>query len=293
VSEPVVLPVPEILLAVYAVATPAEPDPATFPAAGGAPEVVIETLPTSQAPLPSSRLLRALGTPEPDLLRIGAAQAVTVVRATGSPGWPPAHELQSRHVARRIAAANDGIVIDLWATSTLPIAGPVVDPSPADFRLTDWVKVTYSLSGIAADEAWLTTKGLGRFGLPELQVFMVPERYVRGWMPVLSGIAYLLLRQQWDAVDADPLMAFWQVERVQRVTLRDIALAYSDRARHADDPDLDLGTAFALELDLAVDDDAEPILTVVPPDGVAAAANVWPAYVVGSVFAAARRSAAE
>ena len=71
------------------------------------------------------------------------------------------------------------------------------------------------------------------------------------------------------------------------------ALAYSDRARHADDPDLDLGAAFALELDLAVEDDAEPILTVVPPDGFAAAANVWPAYVVGSVFAAARRSAAE
>jgi hypothetical protein len=289
VPEPVVLPVPEHLLAVYAVATELPPEHIGELGSLDA-HVTVESFPAERAPLPPVGLLRAMGTSSELVNKIATADTVTMVQATSDASWPPVHELVARSLAIRFALEHDGVVIDLRS----PVA--LATPEPADleeaidsFRLVDWVRVPSSPDPDHPGAVWATTKGLTRFGLPELQVFGVPGQLTGGWVAVLSGIAHVLLREQWQAVEASPKIAFREVPREHRLTLRDVALAYSDQARDSRDPGLDVGAMFSVELDPAVDAQADTFLTVVPPEEYVGEPADWPALVVSTVFSAARR----
>ena len=289
-SEPVVLPVPEHLLAVYAVATELPPFPGGSEPGSLDAHVNVETYAADQVPLPPVPLLRAMGTTAQLADKVSSASTVTMVQATSDASWPPVHELVARNLARRIALDHDGVVLDLRSPVALEPSEPDDLETAIDgFRLVDWVRVPSSPDSDRPGTVWTTTKGLTRFGPPELQVFGVPERVVGGWVAVLSGIAYVLLREQWQALDASPTLAFREVPREQLLTLRDVASAYSDQARDSTDPGLDVGTTFSLELDVAVDQQADSFLTVVPPEDYRGEPAAWPAQVVSKVFSAARR----
>lgn len=289
-SEPVVLPVPELLLAVYAVATQVPPFPRGSEPDSRDAHVMVETHPADRAPMPPIALLRAMGTAQPVADKIANASSITMVQATKDASWPPVHELVARNLARRIALDHDGVVIDLRSPVALEASQPDDLQAAIDnFRLVDWVRVPSSPHSHHPGTVWTTTKGLSRFGPPELQVFGVPDRVIGGWVAVLSGIAYVLLREQWHALEASPGLAFREVPREHRLTLRDIASAYSDRARDSSDPGLDVGATFSVELDPAVDEQADSFLTVVPPQDYSGQLAAWPGHVVSTVFSAARR----
>jgi hypothetical protein len=290
VSEPVVLSVPEHLLAVYAVATELPPvlDPNELDVLDA--NVSVELYSADQAPLPPVELLRAMGTSSQVADQIAGASTITMVQATSDASWPPVHELVSRNLARRIALDHDGVVIDLRSPVALDTSEPDdIETAIDTFRLVDWVRVPSSPDTDRPGTVWTTTKGLTRFGPPELQVFGVPEHLMGGWVAVLSGIAYVLLREQWQAVEASPDIAFREIPREHRLTLRDVASAYSDRARDSSDPGLDVGATFSVELDPAVDEQVDSFLTVVPPEEYSGDLTGWPAQVVSTVFSAARR----
>ncbi|MEP6526028.1 MAG: hypothetical protein ABJA86_02600 [Nocardioidaceae bacterium] len=287
--EPVVLPVPEHLLAVYAVATELPPGEDSELGSLDA-HVSVESYPAESAPLPPVGLLRAMGTTSEVADKIARAATITMVQATSDASWPPVHELVARNLARRIALDHDGVVIDLRSPAALESSEPAnLEEAIDSFRLVDWVRVPSSPDPDRPGAVWATTKGLTRFGLPELQVFGVPEQLTGGCVAVLSGIAHVLLREQWQAVDASPLIAFREVPREHRLTLRDVALAYSDQARDSSDPGLDVGAMFSVDLDPAVDAQVDTFLTVVPPEDYAGELADWPAHVVSTVFSAARR----
>ena len=101
----------------------------------------------------------------------------------------------------------------------------------------------------------------------------------------------MLLRGQWSALRREPDAAFREVAAEQLLTLRDVALAYSDRAQTADDPALDQGTAIRVELDPGAGEQEETHLSVLPPAAFVGAMEVWCRQVVATVFAPAGRTA--
>ena len=79
--EPVVLPVPEHLLAVYAVATELPPGEGGELGSLDA-HVTVESYPAESAPLPPVGLLRAMGTTSEVADKIARAATITMVQAT-------------------------------------------------------------------------------------------------------------------------------------------------------------------------------------------------------------------
>jgi hypothetical protein len=290
VLDSVVLPVPRRLLALYAVAAPTNAEDTTLaevadPAAG----LVVSALPAEQAPLPPASLLRAMGSSAQAVARLEQAAAVVVVQALGDAGWPPTHELAARRAAGRLASALDGVVVDLAVPRVLADA-VVAEAARVDvagaletFRLVDWLLLPYSME---PGGLWFTTKGMRRFGVPELQSRAVPDRYRNAWGAVLSGIGYVLLSDHWSALSQEPEIPFREVAAEHCLTLRDVASAYSDKARAADDPALEGGAWFRIELDPATHEDADSFVTIGPPAGFAGEEAAWCRSVVSAVFGA-------
>jgi hypothetical protein len=136
---------------------------------------------------------------------------------------------------------------------------------------------------------WFTSKGMTRFGLPELQSHGVPEPLANAWGAVLTGIAHVLLRDHELAMAEDPNTALREAPAQQSVSLRDIAAAYSDEARFGDDSDLDVGEEFRIELDPSTSEAADSFLTVVPPAEFDGTTKRWVAQVVKTLFTDAGR----
>lgn len=161
----------------------------------------VSDLPASEVqPLPVE-LQRYLGA-EPEAVRaVASAEAFVVVTATWRPGWPPLHEWAARACAAVLASEEKGVVVDTFVPQILSpercfLTLPAND---SQFRLSQWLLVFQSTSSTGT---WLTTKGLGRFGLPELQVMNVPPQYGEPWNSLKNGIARRALIVWLDALRA-------------------------------------------------------------------------------------------
>ena len=106
---------------------------------------------------------------------------------------------------------------------------------------------------------WCTTKGLGAFGLPELQTFGVPARFVQDWAATMTGIALTLLERWLDAA-RDPHAAFVELPAVVEVSAAVVARAYGGTDSHTR-----LVGAVRLRLDPSTVGDS--FLTIGPMDG--------------------------
>jgi hypothetical protein len=274
VADTIVLPVPERLLAVYAVVTS---DPPAEAAQHSGQGLAIDVVLFDEAPLPPSPLLRAMGADAPALAAYDSGTHAVLVRAVGSAQFPPQHEFAAYATTRAIAEMCEGVVVDT-VIPRLVTHARAVDES---FRLADWMVLPHSL-----DEGllWFTSKGMTRFGLPELQSHGIPEPLANAWGAVLTGIGLVLLRDHERALAADPAIALREVAAEHAVSLRDIAAAYSDEARFGEDHDLDAGQTFRIELDPSTSDTADSFLSVRPPVGFAGPTQQWAASVVRALF---------
>ncbi|GGV26786.1 hypothetical protein GCM10010182_57000 [Actinomadura cremea] len=207
------LPVPETLEAVYAVASE-EPitDPRDLvrteiarrvepPLRGlvlgmlDSPMITLDRRPVSDWPPLPTDLLTAYGATPAALAALARATHLLAVRAAYRPGRPPAHEW----AARAVAGAVPGTVIDVFTPQILPrdrLERSLPSPRGA-VRLTDWILLPHTPSG---DGYWFTTRGLARFGLPELQTEDVPSALVEPWARVLNGLTHRLLDLWHDAL---------------------------------------------------------------------------------------------
>jgi hypothetical protein len=291
----IVLSVPETVVATYVVATdrpPADPAAAARAAAeriegplrdavlgmldGPLMSVTVATI-AEAPPLPIEHL-RIFGAPPERLRAVLSATHLVVCQAVFGAGWPPAHEWHARAVAAGIAADTGGTLVDLFTPQVLdPDAALASLPGP-DGRtaLSRWVVVPQS----AGDRGlWMTTRGLGRFGLPELQVNDVPPTLARAWTSALTGIARALVVRWAQAVERANGEAFVRIAKELTVTAGDAVRAYGD----IPGPEAEArSTLIQLRLDL----DEDSILTVVPPDEFSYSAGEFLAGVVGDLFGA-------
>ena len=278
VPDTIVLPVPERLLAVYAVVTP---DPPAETALYSGEGLAIDVVPVDDAPLPPSPLLRAMGADAPALAAYDSATHAVLVRAVGSAQFPPQHEFAAYASARAIAEMSEGVVVDTVIPRIVTRAR-AVDES---FRLADWMVLPHSLEPPEQGGLlWFTSKGMSRFGLPELQSHGIPEPLANAWGAVLTGIGLVLLRDHEQALAADPTTALREVPAQHSVSLRDIAAAYSDEARFGADSDLDTAREFRVELDPSTSEAADSFLTVQAPDHFGGTTDQWAAEVVKALF---------
>jgi hypothetical protein len=302
-DDALILPVPEAVSATYLVPTSNPPDdPATLveTAARGldhlvtgaardlaqqmltGPLMTIECRDLDDLPALPLDLLGAFGADDEQVRRVAAATHLITVNAGFRPGWPPAHEWSARAVAAAIGHSLHADVIDAFQTQliTVETALRALPDAEGRVRLTDWILIPYSPGETAGAGMWFTTKGLGRFGLLELQTHDVPPHLARGWGATLTGIARRLLHTWSEALEAPGEPAFVPFPSSVTVTGHDIAIAYGAPPERGSDGAAEL----SLVLDPSPDPDADSFLTVLPPPHYQGPPSTYYARVCATLF---------
>jgi len=296
VAENLILPVPELMSAVYLVPLSVSAQAAKDRAAAGlsarvatpvgvavrmmldAGAVTIHVRSSSSLPPVPAPLQEHLGVAAELVRAIAEASEFVVVRASCPPGWPPMHEWAGRACAAVLASQAGVPLVDMGTRKVLAADAALRTlPGAADgkFRLADWMGV-FSSAGIGG--LWLTTKGLGRFGLPELQVRNVPPQLGQAWTRVLTGLALSLLGTWLTALRARAEPAFAQLPAVLEVREADIARAYDAPVTEG------LAVPVRLTFDPSPQDSADSFLSVQPPDDYPASAGEFLAGVCAALF---------
>jgi hypothetical protein len=231
-------------------------------------------------PVPAE-LQRYLGV-EPEAVRaVRDATAFVLVSATWSPGWPPMHEWAARACAATLACAEkekeQGVVVDTFVPRILSPQQcfPTLPVNDSQFRLSQWVVVFQSTSSTGT---WLTTKGLGRFGLPELQVRNVPPQYGEPWTSLMYGIASRVLRLWLEALRARGDASFAEIPTLVEAGEADVARA------HAAEPRGGGNTRLRLTFDPASQAGVDSFLTIQPLEDYGGSAGEYFAGMCADVF---------
>ncbi|MGW3769432.1 hypothetical protein [Actinomadura verrucosospora] len=272
-GETLTLPVPETLYGTYAVAL-TEPirDPAALARAQllrrtepplrdlvlgmlGSPMLTLDQRPAEGFPPLPADLLAAYGASPSDVEAVAAAPHVLAVRAAYRPGRPPAHEWAARAVAGAVGAAASAPVVDVFTPQVLAhdrLFRSLPGPGGA-VRLTDWMLLPHTLG---RHGSYITTRGLARFGLPELQTEHVPPGLVEPWGRLLNGLAHHVLDLWLDELPAGEQPLVVEIPEVVSVGLQDIAAAQG-----ADEP-----MRREVSVRLRHDPSPDPVLTVLPAE---------------------------
>jgi uncharacterized protein YegJ (DUF2314 family) len=137
-------------------------------------------------------MLRRMGAGDEELRRYQEATHEVLVGGGDAPGPPHFGLWCGIAAARAVAAAVSGVILDPALPRLEPIASDH-QPIPKDLRirLRDQIVVPFSVgeNGLG----WITTNGLGKFGLPDLQIRDIPPNLHDnlGW--VMNGAARHLL----------------------------------------------------------------------------------------------------
>ena len=295
-AEDLILPVPRLMSAVYLVPVAlsaqvaqdrvtAGLDARLASPVGVAARMMLDAGTVTVAAVPSSSLppwgarLREYPDVDPELVRVVSdAGEFVMIRAVGSPGWPPMHEWAGRACAAVVAAEAAVPLVDT-ATPQVLTADAALRTLPAAedarFRLADWMLVFQSGG---SGGLWLTTKGLGRFGLPELRVRNVPPQLGRAWTRVLNGVASRLLGTWHRALRDQAGLAFAQLPELLEVREDDIARAYDTPGTSGP------AVAVRLTFDPSPEQGADSFVSIQPPDDYSASAGEFMAGVHAALF---------
>lgn len=241
--------------------------------------LTVETAPTGEDSLPW-RMLQIFGATDEDLAAVRTPGHLILVRAIGKAWWQPYHEWSARAVAAGLAGRFGATrVVDLFTPRVLTVdrAEASLPDEHGDTTLMDWVKIPQSRGDLGY---WFTTRGLRRYGLPELQTLDVPGSLTGPWTNALSGIAQRLVDEWQAALEAEDRPSFVEIPAVFSLSEADVARAYGLKPRGG-------GRArVRLRLDPAPDPESEVFLTVLPPDDFPLSAGEFIASVCNALWGA-------
>lgn len=149
--------------------------------------------------------------------RLRAATHHIVLTAHAPPRAHPVRAQAVRAIARALAFARAGVVYD---AQTVCLIGPAArgDVEPATFRLADdWLSMAVA-SGLE-----VTSRGLARFGLPELSVAAVPADRLLTAVSLLRGTAVHLLAGHWARLAGGDGRSSHTIEARLRVSTADLS----------------------------------------------------------------------
>jgi uncharacterized protein YegJ (DUF2314 family) len=167
-------------------------------------------------------------------------------------------------------------------------------PPPGVFPIAEHIYIPYSID--RGGVVWMTTKGLSRLGLPELELRGVPPDLPPRLTPVINGMARRLI----DCLDAASLdqeaAAAWNLAlpAEHRIDLRDITRALPCRDESGKlvappaDPEPDAGvrgwSVLRLEYHPPKNKDYDEFLRIVPPAHVDLEPGAWLHTVITDIF---------
>lgn len=138
-----------------------------------------------------------VGLPEAEARRLRNATHVIAIGVTEENRKPRIVLMAALAAVRVLQERTNGVVLDAITMRTLPAAG--ADTAAALDLEFDRHIVTY-LSENERGALWITTKGLSRFGLPELEIVDADKEHSEGLQRLLRIVARSLV----DAVDELP-----------------------------------------------------------------------------------------
>lgn len=189
------------------------------------------TIPDSigDLPIPPLALLRTAGAVPAEAERIvdTASTAWSVILRVPDDAAVDAH-YAARAAAALLVAHSVGVGVDL----AIPRIWPRLDPAADPTRTADWFVLDRTADD--AGRVSTTTRGLSRFGVPELRVVDVDATQVPAWDAVLTGLGHRLVASG----SAKPPNSV-------DLGLRDIAAGYAEPV-DSDDPTLSRATTVEL-----------------------------------------------
>jgi uncharacterized protein YegJ (DUF2314 family) len=230
-------------------------------------------------PEPPDDVLRAYNPGETEERRFrNAANAIVI----GSPDLLVAPRIglwSVMAVARGIASQiQGGVIVDPEFPRLLSLDSLGEDlPEDGVVYVADHILIPYS-SDAKTGLLWITTKGMARFGLPEIEIHDAPPNLAGSLMPVLNGLAQRLVACAMDlvtdSVAADATPDALPLRTPFRLSMRDIRSAYNDPERVGGETKGE-GSA-TIRLEVVERERGGPFFVrVAPPKGIRADVGVW------------------
>jgi uncharacterized protein YegJ (DUF2314 family) len=144
-------------------------------------------------PPPSLHRLEHAKTGTEELQRLKAATHIAVISVDDHPGRPPYPGLWSAiATSRAVADTLSGVILDPALAHVLPVSSHA-ERLPVDMRLriTEHIVISYSVDERGL--GWMTTEGMSKFGLPELQIKEYPPDLSQDLGAVINGLGQHLL----------------------------------------------------------------------------------------------------
>jgi uncharacterized protein YegJ (DUF2314 family) len=232
--------------------------------------VRVDVLARGELPEPPIEMLRAFGMGKEEEARLSAAKHVTHVATRFVLRHPLLHLWAAEVVARAVAVKVEGLVLDPIMPRVIPIARPPAPP-PGDGRVAIAKQIIVPMSTSDDGALWMTTTGMQRFGLPNLEMRAVPPGLGKEVLPLMNGVAQRLLHEvlaQASAKD-DPAEEL-VLPRVLEVTRNDLAAAYG-QAKVDAPPATTVGVAFDGEGRAGM----EPFVAIGPPPSFEGERGEW------------------
>lgn len=195
----------------------------------------------------------------------------TVVLAHVPPVSQPGHGQAARAIARAVAEASGGVVFDAWSHRVLPHRFRFGAEHP-EFCLADgWLSTFLARDAAPGEGTRLTTVGLHRFALPELEAADVPSANVFAAATLLRCLSVALAAEHWDWLACNPGARSRRLSRHAWAEGRDIwrYWAAEPRSSAAGRVRVRFGEVRYAGLE------AFPYLSVGPPDGFDAPPSDW------------------
>jgi uncharacterized protein YegJ (DUF2314 family) len=142
-------------------------------------------------PDPPLDVLRSLGLGETEERRYLSADALALVSVADLLVPPRVGLWAALGSARAVCSLLQGVIIDPQIPNALPIAS-IQDDIPSDGRLLIPEHIML-LSGVNSRGAgWISSTGMSKFGLPNLEVRAVPADLLNLLVPIVNGVASVL-----------------------------------------------------------------------------------------------------
>ena len=251
------------------------------------------------SPEPPDEILRAYNPGEIEERRFRAATHTVFV---GTPDllMPPRVGLwASLTMARALAATLPGaVIVDPEFPRLLPLSAAREHlPMDGRVRVVDHILVPYS-HDTQTGLLWITTKGMGRFGLPDLELRDVPPNLASPLLPIVNGMAQWMVDramhhvletlEQGGSLSDEPAILSVRAEKTLR--LREIRRAYAPEFFLEDEDDSeteDVPGEAKLRMEMGQPRKGEPpLLRLLPPAGVSTGTGIWLNTLLDDLFGA-------
>ena len=258
----------------------------------------------NRVPDPPDDMVRAYNPGETEERRYRNATHIVFIATTDLAAPPRAGFWAVVGAARALCESLPGsVILDPEFPRLLPLTGDEPDEIPAtgDIHIVRHIVLPYSHDG-QNGLLWMTTKGMSRFGLPDLEIRDVPPNLAQSLMPVLNGMAQKLMaasaqfatpsdidEENEDELPEELFLQGFPCPAEVRLSVADIARAYGDAPNETSENENDWGKSSLVRLTVSRQRGGEgTFVRLVPPrvenSDKATPPGVWLNQVLGDLF---------